>query len=99
MADSRGLAVPVNNLGASTEVNAGVISIVPSGNPSKMAERLKRTHLLVTLLVAPVRPHLPPVDARQDDGAAEQHHVHRLLSVPEALFFAALVMPKDRQVS
>lgn len=79
-------------------MNAGVISIPPSGNLSKMAERL-HTHLLVTLLVAPVRPHLPPVDARQDDGAAEQHHVHRLLPVPEALFFAALAMPKDRQVS
>lgn len=64
-----------------------------------MAARVKRSHLLVILLVAPVRPHLPPVDARQDDGAAEQHHVHRLLSVPEALFFAALAMPKDRQVS
>lgn len=52
---------------------------------------MKRTHLLVVLLIAPVRPHLPPVDARQDDGAAEQHHVHCLLSVPEALLFAALV--------
>lgn len=99
MADSRGLAVPVNNLGAVTEENTGVISRPPGIRPPKMAARVRRSHLLVVLLVAPVRPHLPPVDARQGDGAAEQHHVHRLLSVPEALFSAALATPKDRQVS
>lgn len=96
MADSRGLAVPVNNLGAVTEENTGVISGPPGIRPSKLAARVARSHLLVVLLVAPVRPHLPPVDARQGDGAAEQHHVHRLLSVPEALFFAALAAPKDK---
>lgn len=47
------------------------------------------THLLVLLLLVPVCPHFTPVDARQGHGAAEQHHVHRLLSVPETLFLTA----------
>lgn len=97
MADSGGLSVPVNHLEAITEVNTGVSSIPLLRNPSKITARVKRPHLLVVLLITPVRPHLTPVDARQDDGAAEQHHVHCLLSVPVALFFAALVIRAQKQ--
>lgn len=50
------------------------------------------THLLVLLLVAPVCPHVTSVDARQHHGAPKQHHVHRLLSIPEALLFTAFMV-------
>lgn len=112
MADSWGLTVPVDHL-EPTKVGKGLhlsVNIMKSLLMNLSTSRLRlivrgkstnklmhSTHLLVLLLVAPVGPHVTSVDARQHHGTAEQHHIHRLLSIPEALFFATFMVIKKKR--
>lgn len=53
------------------------------------------THLLILLLITPVCPHISSVDAWQHHSASQQHHEHRLLSIPKALLFTTFIVKKQ----
>lgn len=83
--DPRGLAVPVDHLGA---VGANTVFFDLLTTTTGHQWKPMMTHLLVLFLFRPVSPHVSAINARQHYRAPDQNHVHRLLPVPEALLLA-----------